>query len=131
MFTSLRAAVARMLIRIRNLKRSPQPSENGETVASPPETTAIADAVSRERVILAGVIQSVTFHPAEQSVGMTAVMADGTGSVVLLWLGKKHPPGIVPGAQVRVEGMLSKAEGALTLINPRYDLLVPRLLIED
>ena len=79
----------------------------------------------RERVDVAGVIRSVTFAPAGQAPELSAELYDGTGSVDLVWLGRRDIPGIEPGRRLSVTGTLCAPEPGRSrpvLYNPAYRL---------
>ena len=50
-------------------------------------------------------------------------MRDGSGSVTLVWLGRRQIPGIDPGRTLKVWGRISCHEGKRLLYNPRYELM--------
>jgi hypothetical protein len=41
----------------------------------------------------------------------------------VVWLGRRRVPGIKAGAELRLEGMLSRNQGMPTMFNPRYEIL--------
>jgi hypothetical protein len=53
---------------------------------------------------------------------MEADLWDGTGSVTLVWLGRRDIPGIAPGRRIVVRGRLSTIKGEPTIFNPQYEL---------
>ena len=53
---------------------------------------------------------------------LEAELFDGTGSVVLIWLGRREIPGIDTGRCVRVEGLVACSEGRKVMYNPSYEL---------
>jgi hypothetical protein len=54
---------------------------------------------------------------------LRCTLVDETGGVVLLFLGRRHIPGIRPGVTLEAEGMVGQSEGHLSISNPRYQLL--------
>jgi hypothetical protein len=50
---------------------------------------------------------------------------DGTGGIRLLFVGRTHIPGIVPGAALRATGRVGEFRGHLALANPRWELVEP------
>ncbi len=79
----------------------------------------------RGRVLCQGFIESVTYVPASQVAAFTATVVDhaGHGRLRVIWLGRRRVPGIDPGTEVRMEGMLTVREGVPTMFNPRYEIL--------
>ncbi|WP_426999133.1 hypothetical protein [Pseudarthrobacter sp. N5] len=104
----------------------------------------------RGRVLCHGMIESVTYMPADQIAAFTAIVTDteeyrrgapaevipGTPASVrrravsgrrdrlrVIWLGRRRVPGIQAGTELRLEGMLTLDEGLPTIFNPRYEIL--------
>jgi hypothetical protein len=85
--------------------------------------TSIADAPNRVLVSLLGEIRSVTLRPRAGVPALEADVDDGTGSVIVVWLGRRQIAGITPGAKLRVEGRIGESGGRRTIFNPIYQLL--------
>jgi RecG-like helicase len=77
----------------------------------------------RERVALTGTISAVTINPRGGHPALEVELHDGSGSVTLLWLGRREIPGIDPGRTVKVWGRISCHDGRRLLYNPRYELM--------
>ena len=86
-------------------------------------TTAIAALVPRQRSRVAGDIQSVASFE-RPWVRTDAVLVDGTGALILRFLGRSSVPGMAAGARVFVEGMASLECGDLLMRNPLYSFAV-------
>jgi len=82
----------------------------------------VADAVDRDRVMLAGTLRHVTLRPRSGTPALEAELYDGSGSVTLVWLGRRRILGIEPGRSLVVQGRLSINKGAAVIYNPRYEL---------
>ncbi|MGX7681167.1 amino acid permease [Jatrophihabitans sp. DSM 45814] len=54
---------------------------------------------------------------------LEAQVFDSTGGVRLLFFGRTHIPGVVPGAVIRATGRVGEYKGHLALANPRYELV--------
>lgn len=77
----------------------------------------------RNHVQLYGVLRSVTY-PAEGSTdSFSATLFDGTGSIDLIWLGRKSVPGIIPGTHLLISGVVVDFQGALSVLNPDYQIV--------
>lgn len=85
--------------------------------------TACAAAPDRDLVTVAGTLRTVTLRPRGGVPALEAELYDGTGSITLLWLGRRRIAGIHPGRALRVTGRIGVHAGVRTLYNPRYDLL--------
>jgi amino acid transporter len=90
--------------------------------AGTPGCVPIAETRSRELVNLTGTLRAVTLRPRGPSLTMEADLWDGTGSVTLVWLGRRDIPGIEPGRRIVVHGRLSSIKGEPTIFNPQYEL---------
>ncbi len=84
--------------------------------------TAVAQVRDRSRVDLFGVLRSVTLRPRLGVPALEAELFDGTGSVRLVWLGRRTIAGIEPGRRLRASGLLSRVDGRPLIFNPRYEL---------
>ncbi|WP_407317632.1 OB-fold nucleic acid binding domain-containing protein [Isoptericola halotolerans] len=102
-----------------------------EDVAADEERTAAAlvtgcrplhDLRPRQRCSAAGVLRSVVLRPRENVPSVEAELYDGSGTLHLVWLGRRQIAGIEPGRRLRVEGMVTDRDGRRTMFNPRYEL---------
>jgi len=84
--------------------------------------TPIAETVEHEFVDVAGTLRTVTLRPRGTSLAMEADLWDGTGSVTLVWLGRRDIPGIRPGRRIEVHGRLARLKDGRTIYNPSYEL---------
>ncbi|WP_125777770.1 OB-fold nucleic acid binding domain-containing protein [Antribacter gilvus] len=84
--------------------------------------SAVASLTERRRGKAAGVLRSVVLRPREGVPTVEAELYDGSGSLDLVWLGRRTIAGIDPGRRIRVEGMVCDVGGRRTMFNPRYEL---------
>ncbi|KRD36567.1 DNA-binding protein [Oerskovia sp. Root918] len=84
--------------------------------------SAVADLANRKRAHVSGVLRSVILRPREGVPTVEAELYDGSGSLDLVWLGRRRIAGIEPGRRVRVEGLVCEMAGRRTMFNPRYEL---------
>jgi len=87
--------------------------------------TPIAEIPDREHAIVAGTLRAVTVRPRGSSPALHAELWDGSGSISLVWLGRRHIPGIEPGRHLMVRGRVAQHRGARTIFNPVYELRPP------
>lgn len=85
---------------------------------------SIRQATLRQSATLVGAISVVTITPEGDHQWLEAELSDGTGSVTLVWMGRRTVPGIVAGRRLRVQGVVTGDRGRKVIYNPRYDLLV-------
>ncbi len=83
---------------------------------------AVADLTPRRRGEVYGVLRSVTLRPKERVQALEAELYDGSGSMQLVWLGRRAIAGIEPGRRGRFSGLVSEKGGHKTMYNPRYEL---------
>ena len=88
--------------------------------------TAVGDLEDRKRGTVSGVLRSVTLRPRQTVPALEADLYDGSGSVNVVWLGRREIAGIEPGRRARLEGLVCIQNGRRTMYNPRYEL-APRL----
>ena len=89
------------------------------------QATPIADLADREQAEVVGTLRAVTVRPRGNSAALQAELWDGSGSITLVWLGRRSIPGIEPGRHLRVRGRVASHRGARTIFNPGYELRPP------
>lgn len=77
----------------------------------------------RRRVTVAGSLRSVTLRPRAGVPALEAELFDGSGTVTMIWLGRREIAGIQCGRRLRAEGLVAVNDGRAVLYNPRYELL--------
>ena len=75
-----------------------------------------------EPVCVAGTLRAVVLRPLAGVPTLEAELYDGTGTVTLVWLGRRRIRGIDPGRDVVARGRLTRRDGRLTVFNPSYEL---------
>ncbi|UFU04802.1 OB-fold nucleic acid binding domain-containing protein [Ruania halotolerans] len=89
-------------------------------------TVPVSSCRNRQRVAISGVIRSVTYSPVSGAPELRAELYDGSGTIDLIWLGRRAIPGIDPGRRLRAEGMLSRTSperARPAIYNPSYRIL--------
>jgi RecG-like helicase len=81
-------------------------------------TVRIADAPMRRRVKIAGVIRRLTVFPMEDNESLEALVSDGTGEIIVQFMGRRAIGGLGLGTRVIVEGVLGEQRGTPRMINP-------------
>jgi hypothetical protein len=85
----------------------------------------IADAPDRQQVVVQGTLKTVTLRPRGGVPALEAELYDGSGSLSVIWLGRRRIGGIAPGRVLRVEGRIGVHDGVRVMYNPRYTLRPP------
>jgi RecG-like helicase len=86
-----------------------------------PGSVRIADAPLRKRVKIAGVIRRLTVFPMKDNESLEAVVSDGTGEVVIRFMGRRAIGGLGLGTKVVIEGVLGEQRGGIQMMNPRLE----------
>jgi two-component system sensor histidine kinase KdpD len=84
--------------------------------------TVISDVRGRDRVRVTGTIISAQTTGIGSSLAYRCVLADGTGELDLLFLGRAAIAGLAAGTRCSVEGVVTAREGRLAVWNPRYQV---------
>ena len=69
-----------------------------------------------------GVLRSVTLRPVDGVTALEAQLYDGSGSVTLIWLGRRQIQGIGPGRELTASGRIGRRGDERIMYNPRYVL---------
>ncbi|MPQ96746.1 DNA-binding protein [Modestobacter sp. I12A-02628] len=73
-------------------------------------------------VTVTGRLKSVVYTPRETVPTLEVELFDGSGSVTLVWLGRRRIPGIEPGRSLTARGRFGAFEGRQVIYNPWYEL---------
>ena len=84
--------------------------------------TAVSQCCKGEPVTVAGTLRAVTLRPRAGVPTLEAELYDGTGSVTLIWLGRRRIGGIECGRSLVARGRLTTHDGRPTLYNAEYEL---------
>jgi hypothetical protein len=76
----------------------------------------------RQRVTVTGTLRTVTLRPRAGVPALEAELYDGSGTLSVVWLGRRQITGIEPGRVLTASGLVSWNEGRPTMFNPRYEL---------
>lgn len=86
-------------------------------------SVAVCDCHVGSKAKVKGVVRSMIIEPSDTLPSLEAVVFDGTGSVKLIWMGRRRIMGVDPGRRIRATGRVSGRPGAPVIYNPRYELL--------
>ncbi len=78
-----------------------------------------------DRAVVQGRIRHVVYTPRENVPTVEAELFDGSGTLELVWLGRRRIAGIEPGRSITVTGRIGEHDGRLAIYNPRYELRAP------
>jgi hypothetical protein len=84
--------------------------------------TPVAQCSKGEPVRVAGTLRAVTLRPLAGMPTLEAELYDGTGSITLIWLGRRRIGGIECGRSLVARGRMTIHNGRPTLYNAEYEL---------
>jgi two-component system, OmpR family, sensor histidine kinase KdpD len=84
--------------------------------------TSIGDIRARDRVRVTGTIVTAQTTAVGSSMAYRCVLADGTGDLDLLFLGRAGVAGLAAGTRCSIEGVAAARGGRLAVWNPRYEV---------
>jgi hypothetical protein len=84
--------------------------------------TPVRRCADRQQVCVVGMLRTVTIQPRGQSPSLQAELWDGSGTVDVVWIGRRRIAGIEPGRIIRAEGRITQRDGHRVMFNPRYEL---------
>jgi RecG-like helicase len=73
-----------------------------------------------------GRVRQVRIQPRAGVATLQVTLADKTGEILVVFLGRRHIAGIEPGTILSASGVVGQHSGHLEILNPDYNLLVPR-----
>lgn len=82
----------------------------------------VTELPDREMVRVAGTLRTVTLRPRAGVPALVAELYDGSGTINLVWLGRRQIPGIEPGRAVIACGRVTRDHEQPVIFNPRYEL---------
>lgn len=100
-------------------------SAAGATVVPAPTHSGVAPiehCAGRTRVDVRGVVRSVVVRPVDDVTALEAELDDGTGSLTLVWLGRRSIVGIESGRSLTVTGRIGRRGAERVMYNPAYTL---------
>ncbi len=83
------------------------------------------DLVARRPVTVRGRLGGVETLVGAHGPTFEAELFDTTGSVVLVFFGRRSIPGLVPGVALEARGTPRAHRGRTEILNPLYELLAP------
>jgi amino acid transporter len=105
-----------------------RPIDDGEAPARPPRVdtenvTAIEDVRWRDRVRIRGSVRSVRLAPQRDTPTLECVIDDGTGTLLIVFLGRRDVAGLGVGTRLEATGTVGVHQNRLGILNPSYQIL--------
>lgn len=115
------AALRRWLDRLTETDEARLSSEVQDWAETVEGAVRIGDAPLRERVKIAGTIRRMTVFPMRDAEALEAQISDGTGEVVVRFMGRRAIGGLGLGSRIVVEGVLGDQRGTVQMMNPTLE----------
>jgi RecG-like helicase len=115
-------AFRRWLDRLTETDEARLDTEIREWAEAVPGSVRIGEAHARARVKIAGVIRRLTVFPMQDNESLEVVVSDGTGEVLVQFMGRRAIRGLTLGTRVVIEGVLGEQHGRVVMLNPRLEL---------
>ncbi len=77
----------------------------------------------RQRVIVSGRVRALRVQPWAGVPALECTLADDSGGISVVFLGRREVPGINVGAKIRAQGVVGEHQGRLAMLNPAYEFL--------
>ena len=84
----------------------------------------INKATWRKRAHIRGTVSSIRTAPSGGAPRVEVEVWDETGGITLQFLGRRQIVGLDVGSTICAEGMVGEEDGALTILNPSYELVL-------
>lgn len=82
----------------------------------------VCDCPRGRRATVSGRLTSVVYTSRTTLPMLEAELFDGSGTVTLVWLGRRRIAGIEPGRTLTAEGRVAVRDGRKVIFNPSYTL---------
>lgn len=115
----------RVLERIRSVAADDDPAPAAADLPPPAGTTLIADTTDRQRATVQGRVSALTLPTAGSVPALVIDITDPSGSMELVFVGRRAIPGIETGVILRATGRVSLDIPRRVMYNPAYEI-VPR-----
>jgi hypothetical protein len=102
-----------------------EPAVGMDAPAPLPGMTAVGDVKHRQRTRVAGRIRTVRVQPWAGVPTFECTVVDASGALTVVFLGRRHVPGLEPGGRIIVEGTIGSYRGRLAMLNPTYEFQEP------
>ena len=86
-------------------------------------STPIGSIVPREHVTISGQVLGIRVRPSDTLPTYVARLGDDSGSVTVIWTGRRAVGGVGLGRRIRLQGTPVKSPDGLCIYNPVYELL--------
>ncbi len=109
--------------RSRSANRSGGAQPTGNPNSRRDESVPIAEAPDRVQVTIAGRIRVIRIQPQAGVPTVEARIADESGELSVLFLGRRHIAGVDVGRRIVATGVIHHANDGARMLNPVYELV--------
>ncbi len=107
------------------IEKKPESLLNKEKISHYDENILpIKDASWRKRAHVRGQVTSILSSPMNISPRVIIEIWDETGGINLEFMGRRELSGVEVGTIVCAEGMVGESDGALSIVNPSYEIII-------
>ena len=86
-------------------------------------TLPIGSVEHRQRVMVSGRIRALRVQPWSGVPALECTLADDSGGIAVVFLGRREVPGINVGVKLKAQGVIGEHHGQLAMLNPVYEIL--------
>lgn len=94
-----------------------------DTGALPADRTPMHRLAERSRATTAGRVRSMRVQPWSGTPSLECTLADETGSITVVFFGRRAVAGVRTGTVMSVTGVAGKHHGMLAMLNPEYSII--------
>jgi amino acid transporter len=98
-------------------------SQHVDTGALPDDRVQIRQLEHRQRAMVAGRVRSLRVHPWSGTPSLEVQLADETGSITVVWFGRRQLAGVRPGTVMTVTGTPGRHHAMTAILNPEYEII--------
>lgn len=111
---------------VRRLVRSDEDLQAADLLAAADREggSPVRQLPDRQPACVCGLLRSVTLRPRSGTPALVAELYDGSGTLTIVWLGRRQIPGIEVGRRIRIRGRVAQRDGRPIVFNPAYELLL-------
>jgi hypothetical protein len=84
---------------------------------------SVSACTDRQVVRVRGTLRTVTLQPRAGTPALEAELYDGSGTLTLVWLGRRRIAGVDCGRRLVATGRVATLDTRRVMFNPRYELL--------
>jgi hypothetical protein len=117
-----RASGVKALLRRFTASEQELEAEDLQRASEEAGATSVCDCSRGTSVTVSGRLRSVVYTPKTNLPTLEAELFDGSGTVTLVWLGRRRIVGIEPGRRLSASGRLAVDGDRKVIYNPFYEL---------